>query len=107
MPSYRVSLEIGVVRPGVRADAVLPAAAAATARLATVEATDIRVDGRVPRIVVRFTGDDADAAARIGRRVAAATARHAEVRDWRLTVREGGRWEPVVSTFCGDDAATL
>ena len=41
MPSYRVIMTIGALQPGVRPDAVLPAAAAAAAERTTVEASDL------------------------------------------------------------------
>ena len=59
MPSYRITITIGALRPGVEPPSVLPAAARAADELTTVEASDLGIVSGMPRIVVRFTADDA------------------------------------------------
>ncbi|WP_022887046.1 hypothetical protein [Glaciibacter superstes] len=95
MPSYRVTLTIGALRPGVAPDAVLPAAAAAAAELTTVEASDVTVASGMARMIVRFTADDAELAVQIGRHVAQMTDAVAEPLAWRVTERVRSRWLPV------------
>jgi hypothetical protein len=95
MPSYRVILSIGALQPGVRPDAVLPAAAAAAAELTTVEASDLAVVTGSARATVRFTADDGDAAMAIGDHVVACTRRVAVPVSWLVTERVKGRWLPV------------
>jgi hypothetical protein len=95
MPSYRVTITIGRLAPGVRPDAVLPAAAEAAAEFATVEASDVSVVGGAARLVVRFAEDDDEVALAIGNQVVAVTGELAEPLNWVVTVRQAGRWYPV------------
>jgi hypothetical protein len=95
MPSYRVTLAVGALAPGVSPDRVLPTAKSAAAELATVEAADVQVVSGQARVVIRFAEDDTELAQQIGSHVAWATGRVAEVTSWRITERVGGRWEPV------------
>lgn len=92
MTSYRVTLSIGRLAPGVDPTAILPAAADAAARVVVVEARDVAVVRGEARITVRFTADDDHAAARVADLVAASTAPLAEVTRAALTRRDGGRW---------------
>ena len=82
---------IGALRGA--ADAVLPAARAATVELAVLEASDLQVVRGEARIVVRFTADDREVADQVAAHVSAATSRAAAVTAWRVTERVGGRWE--------------
>ena len=95
MPSYRVTMTIGALQPGVRPDAVLPAAAAAAADLTTVEASDLAVVAGSARATVRFTADDGDLALAIGEHVVATTRQVAVPATWLVTERVKGRWLPV------------
>ncbi|MCP2031247.1 hypothetical protein L1277_001338 [Okibacterium sp. HSC-33S16] len=95
MPSYRVTITIGRLAPGVKPDEVLPAAAEAAAEFATVEASDVSVVRGAARITVRFAEDDDEIALAIGGQVVARTSALAEPVAWAITVREGGRWYPV------------
>ncbi|QYF72214.1 hypothetical protein [Cryobacterium sp. PAMC25264] len=95
MPSYRVTMTIGALQPGVRPDAVLPAAAAAAAELTSVEASDLAVVAGSARATVRFTADDGDLALAIGEHVVATTRRVAAPVTWLVTERVKGRWLPV------------
>lgn len=92
MPSFRVTLTIGALQPGVAPQSVLPSAAAAAGELATVEASDLGIVSGAPRLTIRFTADDAELAAQIGGHVAAATAAKAEVLIWKVTERVKGKW---------------
>jgi hypothetical protein len=92
MPSYRVTVTIGALRPGTRPESVLPAAARAAGELTTVEASDLAIVSGMPRITVRFTADDAGLAQRIGEHVVASTSSSAELLAWKVTERVKGRW---------------
>ncbi len=65
MPSYRVSLAVGLLQPGVDPADVLPAAADAARELTTVESYDVGVVRGRARITVRFLADDDAAAHRV------------------------------------------
>ncbi|WP_104167236.1 hypothetical protein [Cryobacterium sp. N22] len=95
MPSYRVTMTIGALQPGVRPDAVLPAAAAAAAERTTVEASDLAVVAGSARATVRFIADDGDAALKVGDHVVAQTRLVAVPVTWLVTERVKGRWLPV------------
>lgn len=97
MPSYRVTLTLGALHPGTRPDAVLPAAMRAARQFTTVEAGDVQVVGGRARVVVRFTGDDTEVAAQIGRHVASVVERAVQVLAWGVTERVKGAWHPVDS----------
>jgi hypothetical protein len=97
MPSFRVTVTIGALRPGVDPESVLPFAAAAAARSAVVEASDLAVVRGAARILVRYTADDVDAGWRIGSGVVRELASVAEPAAWVVTVRDGGRWYPVAA----------
>jgi beta-lactamase class A len=95
MPSFRVTMIIGALRPGGSPAAVLPTAAAAAAELTTVEASDLAVVAGTARATVRFTADDAELAAQIGRHVVDVTSTVAEPISSVVTERVKGRWVPV------------
>lgn len=95
MPSYRATLTLGALRPGTRPDAVLPAAMAAARTLTTVEAGDVQVVAGHARVVVRFTADDPEVAAQIGRHVASVAESTVEVLAWGVTERVKGAWRSV------------
>jgi hypothetical protein len=95
MPSFRVSVTIGALRPGVQPESVLPFAAEAAATSAVVEASDLAVVRGAPRIIVRYTADDVAAGWRVGADVVHQLASVAEPSVWAVTVRDGGRWYPV------------
>ncbi len=92
MPSYRVTLTVGALRPGVEPEAVLPAAADAVAEFTTLEASNVSVVRGEARLVVRFTADDDDLAWQIGRHAAAVTDGLAEVLEARVTRRSHEKW---------------
>ncbi|PWC06337.1 hypothetical protein [Mycetocola zhujimingii] len=92
MPSYRVTISVGRLAPGVMPDSVLPRAAAAAAELVVVEASDLSVVAGSPRIVVRFAAEDAGQALRVGGHVVEQTGLIAEPLSWTVTARDQGRW---------------
>ena len=92
MPSFRVTITVGALRPGVAPATLLPAAAAAAATLTTVEASDLGVVAGSPRLVVRFTAEDREVAEQVAEHVLAVTAGLAEPRGSLLTQRVGSRW---------------
>ncbi|RIJ58044.1 hypothetical protein DZF99_01155 [Clavibacter phaseoli] len=91
MPSYRITMTVGALRPGADPAAVLPAAAEA-ARVATLEANDLQVVRGEPRLTVRFTAEDDAAAERVAAAVRARTAELVEVVRGSITRRDGGDW---------------
>lgn len=95
MSSYRVTLTIGVLRPGVEPSTVLPAAAEAARRRTEVEAYDVAVVRGEARVTVRFTSDDDEDALAIARRVRATVATLADVTDASVRRRYGSRWHPL------------
>lgn len=95
VPSYRVSLAVGLLKPGVDPVAVLPAAAAAAAEFTTVEAKDLAVLAGQARITVRFQAIDDEVAASIGRTVARRVAELASTSGTQITRRYGARWYPL------------
>ncbi|ARU51059.1 hypothetical protein CBR64_05710 [Cellulosimicrobium cellulans] len=94
MPSYRVTLAVGLLRPGADPEAVLPAAAAAARDLTTVEAYDVGVVRGEARVTVRFLADTDAAAHDVADAVEAGVRAHAATSGGRLTRRWGARWHP-------------
>ena len=96
MPSFRVTMGVGALVPGVAPQDVLPEAARAAREVATVEAFDVGIVHGEARVTVRFTAADDSEALDVGARVHAAVARLADVRAPQVTRRWGARWEPVI-----------
>jgi hypothetical protein len=96
VPSYRVILTVGALRPGTPPEDVVPTAAQSAAALAVVESSGLDVVRGEPRVTVRFTADDAGSAATVAERTVAGTGEIAEVVSWRLTERVGGRWRVLI-----------
>lgn len=92
VPSYRVRLAVGVLRPGADPADVLPAAVAAAREHTAVEAGDIDVVRGVPRVTVRFEAPDDLAAADVARIVVDRTEQLVDVDVSRVTRRYGARW---------------
>lgn len=94
MPSYRVTLAVGLLHPGADPEAVLPAAAAAARALTTVEAYDVGVVRGEARVTVRFLADTDAAAHTVADAVEAGVRARAATSGGRLTRRWGARWHP-------------
>lgn len=92
MPSFRVIVAVGRLRPGVVAASVETSAADAARELAVVEATSVDVVRGEARLTVRFTTDQAEDALRVAEHTVAGIRVRAEVMSWRVTERVGGRW---------------
>ena len=92
MPSFRVILSVGQLRPGIDPRSVEPAAADAARELAVVEASSVDVVAGEARITVRFTEDDVHRAVRVAEHTVAHVQSLADTGGWRLTERVGGRW---------------
>lgn len=92
MPSFRVILAVGRLRPGVDPRSVEPAAADAARELAVVEASSVDVVGGEARITVRFMEDNVRLALRVAEHTVAHVQTLADTGAWRLTERVGGRW---------------
>jgi hypothetical protein len=92
MPSFRVIVPVGALRPGVRPADVLPAAAAAAAEHTVVEASSVDVVSGEARLTVRFTSDTVDHAIFVGAHVADRVSDVATIGSWRVTERVAGRW---------------
>ncbi|WP_263298824.1 hypothetical protein [Leifsonia poae] len=92
VPSFRVIVAVGSLRPGVAPPEVLPAAAAAAAELTVVEASSVDVVSGEARLTVRFTADSVDQALVVGLHVAERVRILAQTGNWRVTERVAGRW---------------
>jgi hypothetical protein len=92
MPSFRVTMTIGALMPGVSPAEVLPGATAAAESFAVVEAASVNAVAGEARLTVRFTSDSDADAVRVADAVAAGTSAFAEVRQVRATRRVGSRW---------------
>jgi hypothetical protein len=91
-------MTIGALADGVRPEQVLPGAAAAIREVAIVEASDLAVVSASARVTIRFTGDDDPHANTVALHGVEGTRRLASVVTWRVTRRDGGRWNPVAPT---------
>ena len=96
MPSYRVTMSIEALHPGIAPASVVPRAAAKAAELTTVESSDLTIVAGAARVVVRYTADDAASALQIGAQVVADLRVVAELRASLVTERVKGTWVPVV-----------
>lgn len=92
MPSFRVILGVGALRPGVQPPTVLPSVAEAIATLTTVEAHSVELVAGEPRLVIRFTADDPEHALRIAAEADITAGALAQVLSRRVLKRVGGRW---------------
>ena len=90
-------MAIGALAAAVHANSVLPTAKAAARELAVVEAADVQIISGQARIVVRFAAEDPEMATHVGRHVASTTARLASIDSWRITERDGARWNPILA----------
>lgn len=95
VPSYRVRMAIGLLKPGTDPADVLPAAVAATRQLTAVENGAIDVVRGRALVTVRFEAPDDLAAAGIGRAAVDSTETLADVDVSRVTRRYGNRWYPL------------
>lgn len=95
MPSYRVRMVVGDLRPGVDPATVLPAAADAAAELTAVEAQYLEVVRGEPRLTVRFEAPDDAAAGQVRRAVVDRAAELVDVLQSRVSRRWGARWYPI------------
>lgn len=95
MTSYRIALGVGLLRPGILPDDVLPAAADAARTTTTVESYDVAIVRGQARINVRFLADSNEEAAVVARRVHGAVRALAAVTGPDLARRYGPRWHPV------------
>ncbi len=97
MPSYRMSLVIGLLRPGTDPAAVLPSAASAARERTRVEAHDLAVVGGEARATLRYLADEDDTAVEIAAAVAERMRGLATVEAVRVTRRSGTRWVRVAT----------
>lgn len=95
VPSFRVTLTVGRLRPGTDPERVLPTAADAAAEVAVLESSTVDIVRGEARIVVRFTADDAEIALQVARHVIASTDAVAETIRADVTERDGGTWRRV------------
>jgi hypothetical protein len=92
MPSYRVTMSMGNLRPGVSPASVLPAASAAASEFAIVEAADISVVSGSARLIIRFAESEPEVAAQVGQHIAESTDTVVEVLGFGVTERVRNRW---------------
>ncbi len=97
MPSYRVTLVVGLLRPATDPAQVLPTAASAARERAKVEANDLAVVGGEARATVRYLADTDETAVDVAAAVAERVRGLAEVGAVRVTRRSGTRWVPVAA----------
>lgn len=95
MPSYRVTVSIESLHPGILPATVVPRAAATAAEMTTVEASDLTIVGGAARVIVRYTADDAASALQIGAHVVGDLRTIAELRASLVTERIKGTWVSV------------
>lgn len=95
MPSYCVTLAVGLLHPGVDPADVLPSAADAARALTKVEAQDVGVVAGQARVTVRYLAIGDPGARRIAEAVLARTAELAQVSEARVSRRSGSRWLPL------------
>ncbi len=95
MPSYRVRMIVGDLRPGVDPADVLPAAADAAWEMVAVEGTSLEVVRGEPRLTVRFEAADDETAGAVRHAVVSRTDALVEVMAARVTRRWGARWYPL------------
>ena len=95
VPTYRITLAVGRLSPGVTPETVLPAAADAARVRVTVEACDLAVVRGEARVTVRYTADDDGQAVDVARRVRAVVSGLADVSSPTLSRRYGSRWHRV------------
>jgi hypothetical protein len=92
MPSFRVIMTMGSLRPGVAPDRVQAIASEAAAQLTTVEASSVNVVRGQARLTVRFEAEDDELAEQIAGHVVGATDSAAEVLEFTVTVQRHGGW---------------
>ena len=95
MPSYRVRMVVGDLRPGVDPATVLPAAADAAAELTAVEAQYVEVVRGEARLTVRFEAPDDAAAGVVRHAVVERADALVDVLVTRVSRRWGARWYPI------------
>ena len=95
MPSYRITLTVGLLRAGVEPERVLPAAVEAARVRVTVESHDVAVVRGQARVTVRCVAEGDEQAVDVARRVRAVLASLADVDGLTVARRYGGRWLPV------------
>ena len=95
MPSYRVRMVVGDLRPGVDPATVLPAAADAAAALTAVEAQYLEVVRGEAWLTVRFEAPDDAAAGVVRHAVVERAAELVDVLVTRVSRRWGARWYPI------------
>ena len=92
MPSYRVTMTIGALRPGVSPAQVQPSAEDAAREVAVLESSNVDIVRGEARLAVRFTADDGELALQVARHVVASTGALAAVGHSTVTERDGGTW---------------
>lgn len=95
MPSFRVTMTIGALRPGVDPERVQPRAEDAAREVAVLESSQVDVVRGEARLTVRFTAEDAEIALQVARHVIATTADVAQLGAATITRRDGGTWRRV------------
>ena len=95
MTSYRITLAVGRLAPGIAPETVLPAAADAARARVTVEAYDIAVVRGEARLTVRYTAESNGQAVDVARRVRAVVSGLVDVTSAGLSRRYGARWHVV------------
>jgi hypothetical protein len=95
VPSYRVTVAVGLLRPGTAAPELLPELVRVAGGTTVVESSDLAVVRGRARVTVRFLDDDDAAARRTAWAVLTRADELAETSDPRFVRRFGARWYPV------------
>lgn len=95
MPSFRVTMTVGVLRPGVAPEQVQPRAEEATKEVAVLESSMVDVVRGEARLTVRFTAEDSEIALQVAHHVIATTADVVQLGAATVTERDGGTWRRV------------
>lgn len=95
MPSFRVTMTLGALRPGVAPEEVQPRAEDAAREVAVLESSQVDVVRGEARLTVRFTVEDAELALQVARHVVTTTSGAVRVGASTVTERDGGTWRRV------------
>jgi hypothetical protein len=95
VPSFRVTMTLGALRPGVAPEQVQPRAEDAAREVAVLESSQVDVVRGEARLTVRFTVEDAELALQVARHVATTTGDVVQTRVVAITERDGGAWRRI------------
>lgn len=95
MPSYRLIVSVGNLKPSVEPDQILTGAAKDLGRYANVEAFDVRISRGVPQLVLRYTAPDRNVALDAALRTVPHLEARSHITKTQVLQRVHGRWEAI------------